>query len=155
MGRGEEQAGVHPRARELAALLLERGAEPYDQQILYNLFARHASFGLFDDDDFVWLLEMIYQESVKRGRSADWTEPEWRMLDMGGYGAGAWHRLVDLSTPFTRDVRTRVPGAKTERLKSVVSADPALAQSRYRRNDGRTDRSRTRFVRAAALLACD
>jgi uncharacterized protein len=92
-GRGEEQAPVHPRARELAALLLERGAEPYDQQILYNVFAGHASFGLLDEDDFVWLLEMIYQESIKRGRNADWADPWWRMLDMGGYGGGAWYLL--------------------------------------------------------------
>ena len=92
-GRGEEQASVHPRARELAALLLERGAEPYDQQVLYNVFAGHASFGHLDEDDFVWLLEMMYQESLKRGRRSDWQDPFWRMLDMGGYGAGAWYLL--------------------------------------------------------------
>jgi ankyrin repeat protein len=92
-GRGEEQTPVHPRARELAALLLDRGAEPYDQQILYNVFAGHASYGSLDEDDFVWLLDLIYQSALKRGRAADWADGEWRMLDMGGYGGGAWYLL--------------------------------------------------------------
>ena len=62
--------GRHTReARELAALLLERGAEPYDVQVLYNGFAGHASQRLLADDDFVWLLELIYRESIKRGRA--------------------------------------------------------------------------------------
>jgi ankyrin repeat protein len=92
-GRGEEQAAVHLQARELAALLLERGAEPYDTQVLYNVFAGHASHRHLADDDFVWLLELLHRESVKRGRHADWDDPEWRMLDMGGYGHGAWYLL--------------------------------------------------------------
>lgn len=92
-GRGEEQASVHPAARALAALLLARGAEPYDQQVLYNVFGGHASHRHLADDDFVWLLELIHRESMKRGREADWAEPEWRMLEMGGYGCGAWYLL--------------------------------------------------------------
>src|SRR2546430_6264949 len=32
---------------------------------------------------------MIYESSVSRGRIADWQDPEWRMLGMGGYGCGA------------------------------------------------------------------
>jgi uncharacterized protein len=35
------------------------------------------------------LLEMIYDHTVKRGRKADWDDPDWSMLDMGGYGSGA------------------------------------------------------------------
>lgn len=92
-GRGEEQGAVHPEARALAALLLERGAEPYDEQIFYNVFAGHASHRHLADDDFVWLLEMIYRESVRRGRAGHWADPEWRMINMGGYGHGAWYLL--------------------------------------------------------------
>lgn len=92
-GRGEEQAAVHPEARGLAALLLEHGAEPYDIQVFYNVFAGHASQRYLADDDFVWLLDLIYQESVRRGRAPDWADPEWRMIGMGGYGHGAWYLL--------------------------------------------------------------
>ena len=92
-GRGEEQAAVHPRARELAALLLERGAEPYDVQLLYNVFAGHASHPLLNDDDFVWWLDLMRRESLKRGRSADWNDPTWQMFEVGGYGGGAWYLL--------------------------------------------------------------
>ena len=93
IGRGEEQATTHPQARELAALLLERGAEPYDIQVFYNGFGGHASHGHLAEDDLVWLLDLIYRESVKRGRQPDWTDPEWKALNMGGYGSGAWYLL--------------------------------------------------------------
>jgi ankyrin repeat protein len=34
----------------------------------------------------------MYEFSVKSGRRADWDDPEWHMLDQGGYGSGArWH----------------------------------------------------------------
>jgi ankyrin repeat protein len=93
VGRGEEQAATHPQARALATLLLERGAEPYDQQVFYNGFAGHASHPLLAADDLVWLLDLIYRESVTRGRQADWADPDWKHIDMGGYGGGAWYLL--------------------------------------------------------------
>jgi ankyrin repeat protein len=46
LGRGEEQASTHPRAPELARLLLERGADPHDNQVLYNVFADRNAQGL-------------------------------------------------------------------------------------------------------------
>ena len=93
VGRGEEQAAVHPKARELAALLLERGAEPNDMQFFYNAFAGHASQRDLADDDFVWLLELMYQRSLALGRAEDWKDPDWKMLGMGAYGNGAWYLL--------------------------------------------------------------
>jgi ankyrin repeat protein len=93
IGRGEEQAAMHPQARALAALLLERGAEPYDKQVLYNGFGGHASHRHLADDDLVWFLEMMYAQSLKRGRQADWADPDWPMLEMGGYGCGTWYLL--------------------------------------------------------------
>ena len=50
-------------------------------------------------------LPMIYDRCVKTGRGADWEDPEWKMLDMGGYGCGArWfldhaitHRKMELA----------------------------------------------------------
>lgn len=93
IGRGEEQAPVHPMARALAALLLERGAEPYDMQFFYNAFAGHASQRDLADDDFVWLLDLMYSRSIALGRTKDWEDPDWNMIGMGGYGSGAWYLL--------------------------------------------------------------
>ena len=95
IGRGEEQASVHPKARELAMLLLDRGAEPYDMQFFYNVFAGHASQRRLADDNFVWLLDLIYEHSIHRGRRRDWEDPDWNMLEMGGYGCGSWYLLFN------------------------------------------------------------
>jgi ankyrin repeat protein len=83
IGEGEEDRPPHPRRDELARLFLERGAEPYDMQVVYNLgFHGNA----------LWFLKLIHEFSVKAGRSADWDDPEWSMLNMGPYGSGAhWH----------------------------------------------------------------
>jgi len=88
LGRGEEEARTHAHAEPLAGLLLDRGAEPYDSQLLYNVFADNSSRGLLGDD-MVWLLELIYTHSVQRGRKADWDNPDWPMLDPWGRGHGA------------------------------------------------------------------
>jgi ankyrin repeat protein len=80
VGEGEEDRPAHPERDALARLLLERGANPYDIQVIYNT-GFHGRF--------LWFLEMIYEESVKRGRRADWDDPEWEMIGMGGYGTGA------------------------------------------------------------------
>ena len=83
MGRGEEQALTHPAARELAGLLFGHGADPHDNQVLYNVFADHASIR-FLNEDIVWLLELMYQYSLRRDHAADWADPSWPMLAMKG-----------------------------------------------------------------------
>lgn len=84
IGEGEEDGPPHPFARELTELLLQRGAEPYDTQVLYDThFHGHQP----------WLLELIHRSSVQAGREADWRDPAWRMLDMGDYGSGARYLL--------------------------------------------------------------
>src|SRR5262245_37902808 len=37
IGEGEEDRPPHPRRDEMARLLLDRGAEPYDSQVIYNI----------------------------------------------------------------------------------------------------------------------
>jgi uncharacterized protein len=83
VGEGEEDRPAHQRRDELVKLLLERGAEPYDIQVVYNIaFHGHV----------LWWLQAMYDRSVFLGRQADWDDPEWSMLNMGGYGSGArWH----------------------------------------------------------------
>ena len=88
IGEGEEDRPPHPRRDELARLFLERGANPYDNQVIYNL-GFHGKV--------LWFLKLSYEFSVKAGRAADWDDPNWSMLDMGAYGSGAhWHLHIAL-----------------------------------------------------------
>jgi ankyrin repeat protein len=83
IGEGEEGRPPHPHRDELVRLLLERGAEPYDVQVIYNIHS-HGKI--------LWWMKLMHEFSVKAGRRADWDDPEWHMLDQGGYGSGArWH----------------------------------------------------------------
>ncbi len=79
-GEGEEDRPPHPRRDELTQLFLDYGANPYDIQDVYDL-----GFNA----EYLWWLPMIYAHAVKTGRADDWRDPEWKMLDMGGYGCGA------------------------------------------------------------------
>ncbi len=80
IGEGEEGRAPHPQRDALTRLLLERGAAPYDLQVIYNTHFR---------GDVLWFLKLIYEQSVKSGRKPDWDDPNWEMLGMGGYGSGA------------------------------------------------------------------
>jgi len=83
-GEGEENAPRHPQFEALTRLLFERGAEPYDIQVLYNTHFH---------GNILWLLEQMHAQAVRLGRQADWDDPNWSMLDMGGYGCGARYLL--------------------------------------------------------------
>ena len=79
-GDGEQDAPPHPARDELYRLLLERGAEPYDIQVLYNTHFR---------GDVLWWLKLTWEYSVSTGRQKDWADPDLPIFDMGGYGTGA------------------------------------------------------------------
>lgn len=82
-GEGEDDGPPHPAKEALSRLLLERGAEPYDIQVIYNIHF-HGKV--------LWFLELMYEFSVRAGRQADWQDPNWSMIAMGNYGSGArWH----------------------------------------------------------------
>jgi len=95
VGEGEEDAPQHPRAHELFALMLDRGAEPYDSQVFYNTHFH---------GDVTWILELVHARSLALGREADWKDPEWSMIDMGGYGKGARYFLDVAITRNRRDL---------------------------------------------------
>jgi uncharacterized protein len=65
IGQGEGDKPPHPQANELAVLLIERGADPYDSQALYNTSITR--------DDTTWL-DLLWTESGRRGRLAKWRE---------------------------------------------------------------------------------
>jgi ankyrin repeat protein len=84
IGEGEEHRPPHPQREALTEFLLERGANPYDVQVFYN-FHFHG--------DVLWFLELIHAQALKSGRQAEWDDPEWSMIDMGGFGYGARYLL--------------------------------------------------------------
>jgi uncharacterized protein len=65
IGGGEAGQSPHPQAEALARLLIARGADPLDGQALYN-----TSLGA---DDTFWL-DLLWAESEKLGRMAQWRE---------------------------------------------------------------------------------
>jgi ankyrin repeat protein len=79
-GEGEQDSPRQPYAAPLFDLLLERGAEPFDIQVLYDT---HFS------GDMLWWLDLVYRRTIDTPRGAVWKDPEWPMLDMGAYGSGA------------------------------------------------------------------
>ena len=80
IGEGEEGRPAHQQRDALVRLLLERGANPYDEQVVYNIHF---------NGKVLWFLELIYEHALRTGRAADWADPEWQMLNAGGYGTGA------------------------------------------------------------------
>jgi ankyrin repeat protein len=80
IGEGEESRPSHAHRNELVQLLMDRGANPYDIQVIYNTHFK---------GDVQWFLEMAYASAVKTGRTLEWENPDWPMFDMGGYGCGA------------------------------------------------------------------
>ena len=83
-GQGEQDSPRQPQSAALFQLLLERGAEPFDIQVLYN-----THFNC----DLIWWLDLVYRHTVAHGRKSAWDDPDWTMLDMGGYGPGAYFVL--------------------------------------------------------------
>lgn len=83
IGEGEEGRPGHSQRDVLVDLLLERGANPFDLQVGYNIHF---------NGNVLWFLKKIYEHSLKIGREQDWADPEWMLLNQGGYGSGArWY----------------------------------------------------------------
>ena len=79
-GEGEQDAPPHAERDALYGLLLERGANPFDIQVLYNT---HFT------GDVLWWLELTHRHTMRTARRTAWDDPNWPMFDMGGYGCGA------------------------------------------------------------------
>ena len=93
-GEGEQDSPRQPYAPEMFQLLLERGAEPFDIQVLYDT---HFS------GDMLWWLDLVYEHTRRTDRRSAWDDPDWPMLDMGGYGSGA--RFILWTALKQRDLR--------------------------------------------------
>ena len=119
IGAGEEGRPAHPPQDELTQLLLERGADPFDVQVFYNIHFRR---------DVLRYLRAAYDFTVAKGRKADWDDPEWRMIDMGGYGGGARWLLGDALEHDDLESRRVM-------LSHGASPNPALPPKRRGRRD--------------------
>jgi hypothetical protein len=72
IGEGEGNQPPHPQAKDLAALLIDHGADPYDPQAFYNASITH--------DDTTWL-DFLWTQSERRGRTEAWKAiPETPMI---------------------------------------------------------------------------
>jgi ankyrin repeat protein len=71
----------HPRARELASLLIDHGVDPYDRQALYNTS--------LEGDDVSWL-DFLYERSLALNRAGAWLQPsaDWPKIPMLDYLLG-------------------------------------------------------------------
>jgi ankyrin repeat protein len=65
IGEGEGSQPPHPQALEFASLLLERGADPFDRQALYNT--------AITNDDTTWL-DILWTASARLGQLEAWRE---------------------------------------------------------------------------------
>jgi len=63
IGEGEGDKPPHPQALALATLLIERGADPFDRQALYNTSVTR--------DDTSWL-DFLWDHSQRRGLTERW-----------------------------------------------------------------------------------
>jgi ankyrin repeat protein len=79
-GEGEQDSPRQPQGEALFELLLDRGAEPFDTQVLYNT---HFS------GELLWWLKLVHARTQEGERGSAWRDPDWKMLDMGPYGCGA------------------------------------------------------------------
>jgi hypothetical protein len=86
-GEGEQDSPRQCWGPALFDLLLEHGAKPFDQQVLYNTHFH---------GDVLWWLELVWARTQGTPLADTWRDPEWRRLDMGGYGTGA-RFLLDLA----------------------------------------------------------
>lgn len=66
IGHGERSQPPHPQAPALAALLIDRGANPFDAQALYNTS--------LEGDDVFWL-DFLYERSAALNEVGKWTDP--------------------------------------------------------------------------------
>jgi len=79
-GEGEQDAPRQPQAPELFQLLLERGAKPFDLQVLYNTHF---------NGDVLWWLQLVYDHTIKSELKHAWDDPNWEMFEMGPFGTAA------------------------------------------------------------------
>lgn len=119
-GEGEQDSPRQPYAEALFELLVERGAYPFDIQVLYDT---HFS------GDMIWWLDIVYRQTARGPHAAAWADSEWKMFDMGGYGSGA---------RFTLETALKTRNLALLEWSLTHGANPNAAPARDRRFPQRT-----------------
>ncbi|MFN8574110.1 MAG: ankyrin repeat domain-containing protein [Gemmatimonadaceae bacterium] len=119
-GEGEEGRPPHPARDDLVRLLLSHGANPYDDQVLYNIHF---------EGRLLWFLQMIYEETTRRGWASDWHDPLWPKLGMGGYGPGSYYVL---KTAIEHDDLQLAEWALTHGASPNLPTDPTAYHPKFR-----------------------
>jgi ankyrin repeat protein len=126
IGEGEDRRPRHPRAAELTELLIDRGADPYDTQSLYNT-SLHA-------DDTFWL-DLLYARSEAAGAAERWRSKEaWPtdgMLDYLIGNAVSRGHVMRTRWLLERGARATVPHSYSKRAlhtEAVLRGFTELAQ---------------------------
>jgi ankyrin repeat protein len=91
IGQGEGDQPPHPQAKDLAALLIARGADPFDPQALYNTSSTH--------DDTDWL-EFLWTQSERHGRLDAWRVVPEAAIIGGSVPLNALDYLLGNATAF-------------------------------------------------------
>jgi hypothetical protein len=120
LGEGEEERPAHPRREELAKLLLDRGAEPYDMQVVYNIHFR---------GDVLWYLKLVRERATALGRDADWADPAWSMLDYGRVRKRRAVALGDRDQARRSRPRGVVPGSRGADPNAPPARDPRFPRA--------------------------
>ena len=122
-GEGEQDAPRQPYAPAVFELLLARGAEPFDVQVVYNT---HFS------GDMLWWLELVHKHTADTARGAAWSDSTWAMFDMGAYGSGARFLLetaVKSGTPGWRNGCWRAVQTREQRRPATAGFPSAVSSS--------------------------
>jgi ankyrin repeat protein len=131
-GDGEQDAPPHSARDELYELLLQRGAEPYDIQVLYNTHFR---------GDVLWWLKLTWEYSAAASRDRDWADADLPIFDMGGYGSGArfllWLAIQQNNRELAEWLLER--GANPNAAPPRASTLPQMSLHRFAALEGRQD----------------
>ncbi len=96
IGNGEIDEPPHPKAKELAALFVGRGANPFDTQALYNTAVTR--------DDATWL-DFLWSASATRGDLDRWRERTSGRRIGGSIPMNALDYLLGVATSHNHPVR--------------------------------------------------
>ncbi len=130
IGAGEAGQPPHPQAVPLAVLLIDRGADPYDAQALYNLSLA--------GDDLFWY-DFLYERSAQRGETHKWTQP-----------SSGWPRSPMVQFLLNMAVHGNHP--KRARWALSHGADPRDRHSNYSPGDLHTHAVINGYAQIADLL---
>ena len=155
--QGEGDQPPHPQAKDLAALLIERGADPFDPQALYNTSITR--------DDTDWL-DILWTQSERHGRLGAWRAvpgglgprrkcpAERARLPARQRDSGQWFWAGGLAAGARHGPQrctTVIPGAPSARRRLSMATSRGMAELLERFGARRTTLEGSSTFRAACM----